>query len=266
MRKRILAVGLAMVLVMGSAYAANITIPDESSSGTGWYGPQEDQEVEVGNLTGQCWDLEAFYLTGTTMTMVGGYNFVEGAQGCLGSRPGDIFIDINGNAQYGAGAHAPQNYYPNQTVNDTFGYDFVVDMDFINMTYQVYDIRNAGSSLAILQTVSGSSNDESNPWRYVSGGTQVGNAGQIGYSGGLSNSAAQQQGYNVTGGTHYAASIDLGWLIPFLTNGSFTSHYTMECGNDNLMGHGQMPVAEPSTLILGCMGIAGLIMRKRVRV
>ena len=58
----------ADALILGG----QITIHDGASSGSGWNGPKEDQEVESGNATGQAWDMEGFFLEGTTLSMVGG--------------------------------------------------------------------------------------------------------------------------------------------------------------------------------------------------
>ena len=158
------------VLTWGGAYGANITISDESGTGSGWYGAQEDQEVQPGCITGQVWDLEAFDLTGSTLTMVGGYDFVHGVSGYNASA-GDIFIDVDGDAQYGAGAHKPANYSPSQIVQDLFGYDYVIDLNFATMTYSVINLNAPGPPVELLTTVSEQINDASNPWRYLSGGT-----------------------------------------------------------------------------------------------
>ncbi len=249
-----------MMVLAGSAFAVNITIADEHSSGTGWYGSQEDQEVEPGCITGQQWDLEGFFLNGLTLSMVSGFDFVNGVPGHASVTSGDIFFDVNGDAEYGSGAHAGSTYNPSVTTSDTFGYDFVMDLDFATMTYSVYDISNAGSSLQLM--VGEQINDASNPWRYVSGGTEVLTGGQIAYLDNLSDAAAQALGYNVTGGTHDVASVDLAWLTGSLVDGSFTSHFTIQCGNDNLMGHGVVP--EPATMLLLGVGIVSITLRKRV--
>ena len=63
-----LAVVMGIVVAAGSAKAltlgSNITVYDNYSSGTGWYGPQEDQETEPGTITSQTWDQEGMYLYG----------------------------------------------------------------------------------------------------------------------------------------------------------------------------------------------------------
>lgn len=221
-------------------FGANITIYDKnSSSNTGWYGKQEDQEVEPGCITGQAWDLEGFFLNGSLLTMVGGYNFVAGNDGW---DSGDIFIDINGDAVYGD-IHSGSNGI--QNVPNSFGYDYVLDMNFSNLTYNIFSIT--GTSI-VSRTFYGI-NYGSSPWRYVSGGTSLG-SGTISYLSGLSDA---QVGNGVLGGTHYAATVNLGFLG---SNVTFIAHFTQECGNDNLMGQGVIP--EPGTVLLLGTGMLGL--------
>jgi hypothetical protein len=44
-----------------------------------WWSPtDEDQEVEPDCAIGQEWDVEAFFLNGTELAMVGGYDFKNG--------------------------------------------------------------------------------------------------------------------------------------------------------------------------------------------
>ena len=117
-----LAIGVAMV--PSSAFAIDLGINmtsydgvSNNSSWNTWYHSQEDQEVEPGAVSGQDWDLEGFFYNGTVLNMVGGYDFVNGL---AGTTAGDIFLDVAG---YDRG-HAS-------------GYDLVLDLDFIDMAFDV---------------------------------------------------------------------------------------------------------------------------------
>jgi len=68
------------------------------------------------------------------------------------------------------------------------------------------------------------------------------------------------------GGTHNAVVIDLYDIVALGANlDNFTAHFTMGCGNDNLMGNGSVPapVPEPATLLLTGIGLAGIGVSKK---
>ena len=259
-----MALGLtAALLLTGNAfalsYANNITVYDGSSTApTGWYGPQEDQETEPGMVATQPWDLEAFYQKDNALTMVGGYNFKTGKDGFYS---GDIFIDTDG--LYGK-TKAPAGFLPstgNKTVTGSFGYEYVLDLDFSTLTYLVYKLDTADvKTITVYYPQNEQTDPSSNPWRYLSGGTRIG-SGTIDYAQGLADYAVG----GLLGGYHYAAGVDLSFLDPAQR---FVAHFTMGCGNDNLLGTGTTaPVPEPATMLLFGTGITGLaaFQRRKLR-
>lgn len=237
MRKRWIQGTLILVLVMsGFIYAdfINITVADGKSSWSSWYKDKkygykvEDNEVEPGNYTGQAWDMEAFFLEGTELSMMGGFNLESGTYG--GFDAGDVFLDIDNDAVY----------------------DFVLDMDYENNTYSVVKIDET----AVLENSFYAQNSSSDPWQYVSGGTVVEGLENLSFD--VTTVVGNYQGYTGTWGnnTHYIIN---GLDLAFLGNTNFTAHFTMECGNDNLMGKGSIAVPEPSTFSLLFLGITCLI-------
>lgn len=247
---------LAVALFAAAAplSAANITIYDKEKGGTNsWYNTEaEDQEVEYNCITGQSWDLEAFVLTnGRTLSMVGGYNFLTNE---AHARSGDIFIDITGDVKYGS-MITGYTTDGSPVVANAFGYDYVLDMDWNSRTFNLYDITSTSSLVKVYY----GQNNGSNPWAYASGGTLVGTYGFDYQQSKTDAQVLSLLGVSLQGGSHNIVTVDLG----FLPSGMFTSHYTMECGNDNLMGQGTK-VPEPGTLLLLGLGlIGGALLRKR---
>jgi hypothetical protein len=257
---------LVLFLLSGTALAVsfgtNITISDQNfnAGGNSWYTNHEDNEVEPGMVANQGWDLEGFFLNGSLLAMIGGYDFVTGESGFMS---GDIFIDVTGDAIYGD-IHDQNRGDNGDTINsvkNSYGYDYVLDMNFADKSYTVYAINND----SYVQQTKYNENEGSSPWIYVAGGND-----QIDIDGNYVPISKQFNYYTgqyidgMEGSDHNVVLVDIGFLGHNIDN--FTAHFTMQCGNDNLMGS-TAPVPEPATLLLfgtGLIGLAG-IGRKRFK-
>lgn len=242
MRKPVVILGMALLalIFMGGAVleAGNITIYDTMGP-LGVNQGGEDQEVEPLCGWAQQWDLEGFILNGKMLSMVGGFNFKDG-EGVY--KPGHIFLDVNGDAAYG-NALTGTGGFEAQRLNADFHYEYALVPKFApgGNTYDVYKLNDAS-----LLMVWAPQNDESNPWQLVleTGELYLSNLPLL-YQTGLTDAAT-----GFLGGNHNQLIMDLSWLLEGLS----IAHYTMECGNDNLVG--KVPI--PGTLVLLGSGMLGL--------
>lgn len=262
---------LGMSRAQATNYGSSITIYDTMVSGGvgSWYnrdnpgpppaGGGEDQEVEPNMVTGQAWDLEGFYLNKATLTMVGGFNFKDGYNyGGHLYHGGDLFIaPVSAAPKYGTSAPNTPN---SSIVSNSFGWTYVIQLNFADNTFTAYAID--GNTQVKTVTVVEPYNKGSSPWKYDSGGSLLG-SGSLSFSGPLSDAdvnANITSGPALQGGSHYVASLD---LANFLEDGDYYFHYTIECGNDLLMGNGSTHAPLPPGVLLLGSGLLGLVGLRR---
>jgi hypothetical protein len=247
---KIFAACLAVFAIVLSASASNITMSDGRTS-TGYvygsadfsYGANEDNEVEPGCYAYQQWDLEAFDLNGTTLSVIGGYDMKT--TGYEGTVMGDIFVDVGG----------------------TPAYDYVYDINWNTLNYNLYSV-SGGSLVNITMSPENTWNALSNPVSFNPGTSQLSLfSGRVTYVANKTNAQVLAlTGENVTGGLHNIASLNVS-KIAELSNGNLvTLHTTMSCGNDNLMGQTRFSVPEPgsfSMILMGFLSIAGFALSKK---
>lgn len=232
----------------------NITQFDGNANYTGgssykaWYtNVDEDQEVEPNTSAKQKWDLEGFFLDDSMLSMVGGFDFARGVlYGNTLMVSGDLFIDVDGNSAN--------------------GYEYAYDLQFSgpSYTYSLYTGFTIDNKTA-LQFVT-----TSGPWAINTNGlTSVAN-GTFGYYTNLANGAVSNL-LGDAGGTnsHNAVQIDLSYFFTYFAGSNITLHFTMSCGNDNLMGGFSTPYQTPdggmSIMFLGFSFFSLESFRRRVR-
>lgn len=233
-------ISLVTALAVGAAWASNITIFD-GMAGNGvtvpWKGSvganagNEDNETEPRTYTGDTWDLEAFLLEGNLLSIVATYDLKYGVPD-HNVRSGDIFFDTAGGVASGG----------------LGGWEYVIHVDWLAGSYQVYANPNPGR-LVTATDVPGSNPVAYQPWPNeptITGGLYgYRQDNSLGFLSASPNAV------------HNVATFD----ISFLGGAEFTAHFTMSCGNDLLLGHGQglppAPLRVPdSGTSLSLMGLA----------
>ncbi len=258
--------GLCGLLAAFGAFATDITIFDKVAGNNfgsdSRAGIQEDNETEPGTISNQSWDLEAIYLNGKSLSIIGGFNFQAGNSG---QNSGDIFIDVNGNATWGTDVYSGSSDGLFTVSNSTYKYDYVIhftgrtfngagtdaNQGLANLNYKVYSLTESTTQLTAYYRI----NDEANPFTWASGGTEVA-------SGTATQTDLGTANYNgLTGGQRYAlGGLDLSFLSDAELSGALFK-FTMECGNDNIVG--RVPDGGATVCLMGLgLTVLGLARRR----
>ena len=293
---------LAVIVSTSSAWGiSNITIFDGSwdpGHGDPWYVGEgvgyENNDVEPYATTGQKWDLEAVLVNGADLILVGGWNFRGIEQPWAGTsfQSGDLFLALINEPAYGPAATTVTESFvdaiDSSIINHNFGYNYVLDIDWGDPTatsfnYDIYGLADA--SIEVVNVYGGDPppgmHTDANPYRYNDGGEYIASGTltwqhiPYGYAAtnlGLTYLESTYDRYMITFENLFDVNGFLGdqWSVLGLDEGQTTTlwtHFTQECGNDNLMGKLEnfRPIPEPfSMLMLGCLG-TGMLGSRRLR-
>lgn len=255
-----LAAAVLGVTALPDANALDITISDphnDKSFGGANLGPNgpENNTVQYDAISNQSWDLEYFDLTGSTLSMTGGFNFLTGTgTGSTAVFPmGDIFVYLGGTPYSvpSAGDHdGPWTGRDN--------WDYVIHFDR-NGGNNIRNTTGSGVGYSIVANQQQAIN--------YTGGSQALNHGLPWY---LSqnftptefatyNTFTDGEGWhNTIGGIDISSILDDGQ--------SFYLHATMRCGNDVLWGQGEgtsnVPDGGAGLCLLG-LGVGAVSLLRR---
>jgi len=242
--------GTASATIVTDTAAVNVTIFDGQSSGTGWYGAQEDNEVEPGMMTGQVWDFEAYFWNDTTRTLylVGGYDFINGlTSGNTHYTAGDVFL-YEGTTGYFLDLDRVADNDLDATYGGTGGYDIWQEGN----TWTYYNV--------ILAQNQGLDPNGSDPYANdTNGDTEIGS--DLTYSA-YTITSTEATALGLLGPNQRYVLEFAG--LPQLDFGSadyFYVTWTMLCGNDE--GDGKIPVPEPAAIGMAIAGLCGMVMGRR---
>jgi len=249
---------LAVFLWPANVLAGNITIHDEDGY-TALNQGGEDNETEPGMIRNQYWDLEGIFQDNNALSLVGGFDFRDGyLHGGSLFTAGDIFIDVDGDAQFGTLTHSRLL----DSGRENFGYDYVFDVDWTGGSYSVYELLSTSRLTGVSE---GGNDPESNPFGLLLTDETLMAAGTFGYEAGLTNAETGFAGMSGNDAHYRVSGFDLD-ILGLAPDTDFIAHFTISCGNDNLMGTGTTaPVPEPATMFLfgsGLIGLAGFGRKK----
>ncbi len=258
------------VAIAGLQVGTDITVSD-NQSGNSWGGADgrtalpygvttggagakiavgEDNEVTVGALQGQAWDLEAIFYNASNarLTIMGGYDF---AAGNGGYKSGDMMIDIT---PFGdQNNNTSLNYVIDFAWNDNFVWGSTQTKMDVN--YTIYKVTNVNQGTWLAPTVPQFVN--SGPWRFTNISAQQLDTGTASVYRDIGSVTSDNNNYVFANESRYAlmiggknadegagyvedynpSYIGIGAILADIQGvQTFGTKFTMACGNDEILG------------------------------
>ncbi len=251
------------IAALQSAGAIDLTISDlhnDKSFGNANLGPDgpENNSVQYNAIANQTWDLESFNLTGSSLSITGGFNFLtgKGTGSNLTFPMGDIFIYLGSDAPYSIPGGNLNDHNGPWAGRDNWDYAIQFDRGTDN------NIRNSSDGIGYSIVA-----NDGQPVSHT-GGTGATLTGLPWHVTDAVNPEAfgTFSTFASVEGTHYTIG-DLD-ISSILAGGeSFYLHATMRCGNDVLWGQGEgtsnVPDGGAAVAMLGLgIGAIGLLRRR----